>query len=123
MAASPGSSPAHIGGSSTVRLGGPQLRDLQVQLSEEKAKVTSLQANLEESRKSTQELMNVTKQQEKQLKDSSESYKLTQEQLVFIIVVGIIIIMFFINDKYFITENVMHIGRTIIILQREVHCL
>ncbi|XP_068238323.1 nucleoprotein TPR-like isoform X2 [Palaemon carinicauda] len=74
-----GSSPAASGGS-TIRLGGPQLRDLQVQLNEEKAKVTSLQSNLDEAKKTVSELMNVTKQQEKQLKDSTDSYKVTQEQ-------------------------------------------
>ncbi|XP_064098408.1 nucleoprotein TPR-like isoform X2 [Macrobrachium nipponense] len=76
-----GSSPGASGGS-TIRLGGPQLRDLQVQLNEEKAKVTSLQGNLDDAKKTISELMNVTKQQEKQLKDSGDSFKVTQEQFI-----------------------------------------
>ncbi|KAK7072171.1 hypothetical protein SK128_026556, partial [Halocaridina rubra] len=74
-----GSSPTQPG-TSQVRMGGPQVRDLQVQLNEEKAKVASLQTSLDQSKKSINELMNVTKQQEKQLKDSTDSYKVTQEQ-------------------------------------------
>ncbi|XP_066988708.1 nucleoprotein TPR-like [Macrobrachium rosenbergii] len=76
-----GTSPGTSGGS-TIRLGGPQLRDLQVQLNEEKAKVTSLQGNLDDAKKTISELMNVTKQQEKQLKESGDSFKITQEQFI-----------------------------------------
>ncbi|XP_063612017.1 nucleoprotein TPR-like, partial [Penaeus indicus] len=75
-----GSSPV---ASSPFRLAGssPQIRDLQVQLTEERASVATLQASLDQSKRNIDELMGVTKQQEKQLAESNEACKIAQAQL------------------------------------------
>ncbi|XP_037789959.1 nucleoprotein TPR-like [Penaeus monodon] len=75
-----GSSPV---ASSPFRLAGssPQIRDLQVQLTEERALVATLQASLDQSKRNIEELMGVTKQQEKQLAESNEACKIAQGQL------------------------------------------
>lgn len=74
-----GSSPV---ASSPFRLAGssPQVRDLQVQLTEERASVATLQASLDQSKRNIEELMGVTKQQEKQLAESNEASKIAQQQ-------------------------------------------
>lgn len=58
----------------------PQVRDLEVQLAEEKAKVTALQSALDQSKRSVNELMDLSKQHEKQLADSTEACKTANEE-------------------------------------------
>ncbi|XP_045130805.1 nucleoprotein TPR-like [Portunus trituberculatus] len=70
-------------GSGPMRPAGPspQVRDLEVQLAEEKAKATALQAALDQSKRSVNELMELGKQHEKQLADSTEACKIANEEL------------------------------------------
>ena len=58
----------------------PQVRDLEVQLAEEKAKVTALQTSLDQSKRSVSEIMELSKQHEKQLADSTEACKIANEE-------------------------------------------
>lgn len=58
----------------------PQVRDLEVQLAEEKAKVTALQTSLDQSKRSVNELMELSKRHEKQLLDSTEACKTANEE-------------------------------------------
>ncbi|KAG0724324.1 Nucleoprotein TPR [Chionoecetes opilio] len=69
-------------GSMPLRSAGPspQVRDLEVQLAEEKAKVTALQTALDQSKRSVNELMELSKQHEKQLADSTEACKTANEE-------------------------------------------
>lgn len=69
-------------GSGLMRSAGPspQVRDLEVQLAEEKAKVTALQTSLDQSKRSVNELMELGKQHEKQLADSTEACKTANEE-------------------------------------------
>lgn len=58
----------------------PQVRDLEVQLAEEKAKVSALQSALDQSKRSLIELMDLGKKHEKQLADSTEACKTANEE-------------------------------------------
>lgn len=58
----------------------PQVRDLELQLAEEKAKVTALQSSLDQSKRSVSELMELGKQHEKQLAESNEACKTAKEE-------------------------------------------
>nr|XP_045610228.1 nucleoprotein TPR-like [Procambarus clarkii] len=74
-----GSSPV---GSMQFRTAGPspQVRDLEVQLAEEKAKTTALQSALDQSKRFEKELIELNKQHEKQLSESNEACKTANEE-------------------------------------------
>ncbi|CAL4105087.1 unnamed protein product, partial [Meganyctiphanes norvegica] len=65
--------------------GGPggfgNVRELQIQLSEEKAKVLALTTSVDVTRKNLEGLKTLSEQQEKNLKDSSQAQKLAQDEL------------------------------------------
>ncbi|XP_071529693.1 uncharacterized protein [Panulirus ornatus] len=75
-----GSSPVRP--SMPLRMSGPPLhvRDLEMQLSEEKARATTLQSALDQSKRSLNELMDLSKQHEKHLAESNEACKTAKEE-------------------------------------------
>merc|ERR1739838_372842 len=68
-------------GGAGAPIGFGNVRELQVQLSKEKAKVLALTTSLEVTRKNLDGLKTLSEQQEKNLKDSSQAQKLAQDEL------------------------------------------
>lgn len=65
-----------------LRMAGPpfHVRDLEMQLSEEKARSITLQSALDQSKRSVNELMELSKRQEKHLAESNEACKTAKDE-------------------------------------------